>query len=78
MNRSATFLLLSSIAFFSIAKPLCVTDACCGGHAGGISYCDSSSGRFVCNNGDYSVCYCTRHAVMDLQKLEGLSQEDLF
>ena len=38
---------------------------------GGIRYCDSSAGRFVCNNGSYSSCYCTNHAVMDLQKLEG-------
>lgn len=43
---------------------------CCG-DMGGISYCDSSAGRYVCNNGYYSACYCTRHAVMDLQKLQG-------
>lgn len=43
---------------------------CC--HAsGGIQYCDSSAGRYVCSNGDYSSCYCTRHAVMDLQKIQG-------
>ena len=35
------------------------------------SYCDSSAGRIVLENGDYSTCYCTRHAVMNLQKLEG-------
>lgn len=45
-------------------------DTCCGG-MGGISYCDSSAGRYVCQNGDYSVCYCTRHAVMDLQFIQG-------
>ncbi len=38
---------------------------------GGINYCDSSAGRYVCNDGDYSSCYCTRHAVMDLQKIQG-------
>ncbi|WP_174901052.1 neurogenic locus notch [Legionella hackeliae] len=38
---------------------------------GGISYCDTSAGRYVCSNGYYSSCYCTRHAVMDLQKLQG-------
>ncbi|HBI21301.1 MAG TPA: neurogenic locus notch [Legionella sp.] len=45
-------------------------DNCCGS-MGGILYCDSSAGRYVCKNGDYSACYCTRHAVMDLQKIEG-------
>ena len=43
---------------------------CCSG-MGGIHYCDSSAGRFVCNSGDYSSCYCSRHAVMDLQKIAG-------
>ena len=38
---------------------------------GGVNYCDSSAGRYVCNDGDYSSCYCTRHAVMDLQKIQG-------
>ncbi|AHE66786.1 hypothetical protein [Legionella oakridgensis] len=44
--------------------------SCCE-NMGGVSYCDSSAGRFVCNNGYYSSCYCSRHAVMDLQKLKG-------
>jgi hypothetical protein len=44
--------------------------ACCN-KMGGVSYCDSSAGRLVCNNGFYSVCYCTPHAVMDLQLLRG-------
>tara|TARA_Y100000588_G_C14186702_1_gene896161 strand:+ start:955 stop:1359 length:405 start_codon:yes stop_codon:yes gene_type:complete len=43
---------------------------CCQGK-GGIHYCDSSAGRFVCQNGEFSACYCDRHAVMDLQKIEG-------
>ncbi|MBL7479959.1 neurogenic locus notch [Legionella bononiensis] len=43
---------------------------CCS-KMGGINYCDSSAGRLVCNNGFYSTCYCTRHAVMDLQLLKG-------
>ncbi|MDP3268775.1 MAG: neurogenic locus notch [Legionella sp.] len=46
------------------------TDPCCN-KMGGINYCDSSAGRLVCNNGFYSSCYCTRHAVMDLQLLMG-------
>lgn len=45
-------------------------DNCCE-NMGGVQYCDSSVGRYVCRNGDYSVCYCTRHAIMDLQKLQG-------
>lgn len=44
--------------------------ACCN-EMGGVSYCDSSAGRLVCNNGFYSTCYCTPHAVMDLQLLQG-------
>lgn len=48
----------------------CRVNTCCE-KMGGINYCDSSAGRFVCNNGFISSCYCTRHAVMDLQHLEG-------
>lgn len=44
--------------------------ACCAG-MGGARYCDSSAGRVVCNNGFYSSCYCTRHAIMDLQHIPG-------
>lgn len=43
---------------------------CCAG-MGGVHYCDKTAGRFVCRNGDYSACYCDRHAVMDLQKIKG-------
>jgi hypothetical protein len=45
-------------------------DGCCR-LMGGVNYCDSSAGRLVCNNGFYSACYCTRHAIMDLQLLRG-------
>jgi len=45
-------------------------DNCCGS-MGGVQYCDSSAGRLVCKNGEYSACYCTRHAVMNLQELRG-------
>lgn len=55
------FLLSSSASF---------ADGCCK-QMGGVNYCDSSAGRLVCNNGFYSACYCTRHAVMDLQFLKG-------
>ncbi len=50
--------------------PKCDQKFCCN-DMGGISYCDSSAGRYVCNNGFYSSCYCTIHAVMDIQKIEG-------
>ncbi len=46
-------------------------DTGCCSKMGGVSYCDSSAGRLVCNNGFYSTCYCTPHAVMDLQLLHG-------
>ncbi len=49
----------------------CQSTSCCGGNRGGLSYCDSSAGRYVCRNGEYSNCYCTRHAVMDMQRLAG-------
>lgn len=45
-------------------------DHCCA-NRGCIQYCDASAGRFVCGDGEYSSCYCTRHAVMDLQKIQG-------
>lgn len=53
------FLLIPSIAFACSGKSL---DVC---------YCDSSTGRNVLNSGSYSTTYCTRRAVMNLQKLEG-------
>lgn len=71
--RSLQLAVFTSLALllwipFSAARAAC--DNCCGG-MGGVSYCDSSAGRYVCNNGSYSACYCTRHAVMDLQKIQG-------
>lgn len=48
----------------------CELNKCCG-NMGGIRYCDSSAGRFVCNNGYYSSCYCDRHAIMDLRHIPG-------
>lgn len=50
--------------------PSCDKVTCCN-NMGGVSYCDSTAGRYVCNNGFHSSCYCTRHAVMDMQKFEG-------
>ena len=46
------------------------SSGCCN-DMGGVNYCDSSTGRLVCKNGFYSACYCTPHAVMDLQLLQG-------
>lgn len=59
-------MLLSMLIFPAFAsKSLCCSKM------GGVNYCDSSAGRLVCNNGFYSTCYCTPHAVMDLQLLSG-------
>ena len=51
--------------------PLSSAYSQCCDQMSGIRYCDSSAGRYVCGNGDYSSCYCTRHAIMDLQKFMG-------
>lgn len=48
----------------------CQIEKCCS-NMGGVQYCDSSAGRLVCQNGYYSSCYCTRHAIMDLHNVEG-------
>ena len=37
-----------------------------------IRYCDSSTGLNVNQNGDYGSSYCTRHAIMDMQKFAGM------
>lgn len=59
-------------ALIFIFSPIFAGPNCdCCEKQGGISYCDSSGGRFVCNNGQISACYCDRHAVMDLQLLRG-------
>lgn len=61
---------LSSLPHPSLCKKNRDVDPCCS-KMGGISYCDSSAGRYVCQNGFYSSCYCTRHAIMDMQSIEG-------
>jgi hypothetical protein len=67
--------ILARLSLISILfnTPLALAQECanCCDSMGGISYCDSSAGRYVCKNGDYSACYCTIHAVMDLQKIAG-------
>lgn len=62
--------LLLSIILVLFNSSVFAMDSCCS-KMGGASYCDSSAGRLVCKNGFYSSCYCTRHAVMDLQFLKG-------
>lgn len=66
------FLLMSSQAFAACdgCKKYPGCDHCCS-EMGGVNYCDSTTGHYVCKNGYFSNCYCTRHANMDLQKLSG-------
>lgn len=47
-----------------------ITLACENGND--VRYCDSSTGLNVNQNGDYGSSYCTRHAVMDMQKFAGM------
>ena len=74
MHSLKTYILAALISIstpFSLAYSATCSDNSCCGSMGGVQYCDSSAGRLVCKNGAYSTCYCTRHAVMDLQKLSG-------
>ena len=70
--RSLGQVFLALVILFSVPATLVhsANPDCCAS-MGGIQYCDSSAGRFVCNSGYYSSCYCSRHAVMDLQKIAG-------
>ena len=65
LNKLVLASMLSLLMNGSFAAGVCCSEM------GGVSYCDSSAGRHVCKNGFYSDCYCTRHAVMDLQLLMG-------
>ena len=58
-------LVISLLSILSIGPALARTSV------PGTCYCDSSTGRNVLNNGDYSSSYCTRRAVMNMQKFEG-------
>ncbi len=60
----------SSLLISPVAAAKKADNGCCS-QMGGPSYCDTSAGRMVCRNGFYSTCYCTPHAVMDLQLLRG-------
>lgn len=68
--KMISFKTLFLTGIFSLSISTAWADTCCN-KMGGINYCDSSAGRLVCKNGFYSACYCTRHAVMDLQLLKG-------
>lgn len=59
-----------SMLYFLTTTAYAACPQCCQ-DMGGIQYCDSSAGRYVCQNGYYSSCYCTIHAVMDLQRVKG-------
>lgn len=68
-------ILLSAVCIFTSFEVFADRAGCgradCCRKMGGVQYCDSSAGRYVCNNGRYSSCYCTRHAVMDMQAFPG-------
>lgn len=72
MTQQRSLVLVIALVFSASVNALSCDDPdqCCVGK-GSIQYCDSSAGRYVCGDGDYSSCYCTRHAIMDLQKVAG-------
>ena len=61
---------LGGVMLVSLFNAYSACDTCCSNQHG-IHYCDSSSGLYVCRNGSISSCYCTRHAIMGLEKLQG-------
>ncbi|KTC82051.1 hypothetical protein [Legionella cincinnatiensis] len=67
---ASLFCLLTSPTYAQSGAQSGYVSGCCS-QMGGVSYCDSSAGRLVCKNGFYSACYCTPHAVMDLQLFRG-------
>lgn len=69
--RSFKFILFVITLLLSINQLSYSACPNCCANEGGIHYCDSSAGRYVCRNGFFSTCYCTRHAVMDLQHVSG-------
>jgi len=69
MRLLSLLLLVASLTLPAIASAGCGENCC--DDMGGVQYCDSSAGRYVCQNGRYSSCYCTRHAIMNMQAFEG-------
>lgn len=54
MRYAALFLLLT----LAISSPASARSGCCSWH-GGVDYCDTSEGTYVCNDGTYSPsCGC--------------------
>jgi hypothetical protein len=67
--------LLCCLSVFLFSPVISAAGTSCGnnccGKMGSVQYCDSSAGRYVCNNGEYSSCYCKRSAVMNMQAFKG-------
>lgn len=61
MKEKIKKILLTVVLFFAIMLPLTLIEAtrgCCSWH-GGVAYCDTSTGRYVCNDRTYSpTCRC--------------------
>jgi hypothetical protein len=59
LKRFLTVLLIFFFISFIFLSPILATRGCCSWH-GGVAYCDTSTGRYVCNDGTYSPsCTCT-------------------
>ena len=63
-------IIITGLLSLALTQAFANNKGCCA-DMGGVSYCDSSAGRIICKNGFFSTCYCTIHAVMDLQFLRG-------
>lgn len=61
-------LAISALLYPGVVLPEC--NHCCQS-MGGIHHCDSSAGRYICQNGHFSACYCNRHAVMKMEAFVG-------
>lgn len=66
MFTTVVLLLISSATFALCNK--CCKDQC---DSKNFHYCDSSAGRYINKNGDFSPCFCTKRAVMALQGADG-------
>lgn len=65
MKNKILFILLLGIAAFVFSPGLILAQQGCCSYHGGISYCDSSVGRYVCNDNTYSpTCGCYREPLV--------------
>lgn len=71
MKKALTLIAILCLLPFNVAMAEKEDCSNCCDRMGGIHYCDSSAGRYVCKNGYFSSCYCTRRAIMDLQVING-------